>query len=99
MVQQDVPDTLLQRLLNRLDHIEYRLVPGSRDEATRDALSQFQRARLLEQQDQLIADIVASAPRQVPTVASHRGPGAYPALPRPLPAGHAAVASPDASQA
>ena len=106
MVEHELQEPVLQRLLNRLDRIEYRLVADSRDDISqlKDAVSNFHKARLQEQHDTMIADMWAAAPRAAtqaspaPQVASHRGPGAlYAKLPRPLPAGHAAEASPDPS--
>ena len=108
MAQHGVEDSLLQRLLSRLDHIEYRLMADSREEIAqvKSSVEHMREARLQEQHDNMIADMLAAAPRvvSVPTqqqaVASHRGPGAISEskLPRPLPAGHAGVASPDPSQ-
>ena len=88
--------SLLQRLLTRLDHIEFRVLrdqqqesSASRDElqSLRAAIDNMNRARQLEAQDSLLADAQALAPRAVPAQAppsgSHRGPGA---LPAPAPA-------------
>ena len=92
---------VLQRLLNRMDHIEFSLLRQSNQsmqavEQSHDVLQEevvslrstvefMQKARLLEQEDNLIADTLARAPRPLPVAVSHRGPGAVPA-PAPLPA-------------
>ena len=100
MVERDVQYSMIPRLLNRFDHIEYRLVVDSRDDISQleDAISNVHKARFQEQRDTMVAEMLAAAPRAIPQaapapqVACHRGPGAlYAKLPRPLPAGHEAI--------
>ena len=100
MVDPSLTQEMLQRLLNRLDHIEVGVLKEQQvvsQEARNDlqALSSvvgnMERARQLEAEDSLIADALARAPRATPlqAVASHRGPGALP--PPSAPAGQAAA--------
>ena len=79
------PSVLFQALLTRLDHIEFRLCKDQQEE-TRDAKDQLadvreeimrmHKARIMEQEDRLLADTLAAAPRaSLPCMAaSHRGP-------------------------
>ena len=76
------PDALIQRFMNRLDHIEYTLHERSRSDIDelRGMIEHMRTARLLEQEDSLRADQLAAAPRPnfaqaAPVMASHRGPG------------------------
>ena len=82
MVSQDLSAELLQRLLTRLDHIEYRLVKDQQHEVSlvneqlsdlRESVDdmveakRLEEADLLEAQDIAIADFHAYAPRVVPS--------------------------------
>ena len=90
MVDQSLVPELLQRLLSRLDHIEFGLLKHQQAEtevARQDidvlgeTISNMERARRLEAQDSLLADAIASAPRAA--LMSHRGPGILPAASAP----------------
>ena len=99
--QGNLSQELLQRFLTRMDHIEYRLIQEQKDDVSdaradiedvKAMIGHMQRARQLEAQDIAIADALARAPRQVPAVGSHRGPGAVApskAAPSPAPPGSA----------
>ena len=87
----EVHDSLLQRLLTRMDHLEFGLMERSRHDVQelKDSIGRFQKARRLEAEDSMVANALAYAPRAPPPGIGHRGPGSeYPMLPRPLPAGH-----------
>ena len=99
---------MLQRLLTRLDHIEFRVLreqqqqsQSSQDEllALRSVIDDMQHARQLEAQDLLVANAQAQAPRAVPPSApasmSHRGPGVLPAPVQPQASVGSPVASPE----
>ena len=79
---------LVQRLLTRMDHLEYGLLDQSNRQLQdlTGVVDNMRRARLLEQEDNLLADMLAAAPRAVPPAASHRGPGSEPPRPKPAPA-------------
>ena len=90
--QESIPTELLQRRLTRLDFVEYTLVKQNANDVkrVRDDVDHIRRARLQEQEDTLIADAYAYAPRAqpqaaAPAPASHRGPGALVATRQDLP--------------
>ena len=79
----DVTLQLLQRLLTRIDHLEFNVVGNQRAEvedareeieSVRETVKRMERARQLEAQDIAWADAWARAPRQQPS-GGHRGPG------------------------
>ena len=81
--QSDTTQQLVQRLLTRMDHLEYRLIRDTRHdvEHTHDELSQLrsvvghmQKARKMEAEDSLVANTLAEAPRAQPAHAPARAP-------------------------
>ena len=71
---------LVQALLNRMDHLEYRLLRDTREQVDdlRDTVGNIQKARRALAEE--------GEPARAPLVASHRGPGAEAPLPAPSPA-------------
>ena len=77
MVEPSQIGPLIQRLLTRMNHLEFRLLRDANEQlqdVSRD-LDTMRRARQLEAADMFLADAWAVAPRPPPASASHRGPG------------------------
>ena len=83
MVEPSQIGPLIQRLLTRMVHMEYRVLRDATDhlqDVSRD-LETMRRAHQLEAADMYLADAWAAAPRPPPAPTSHRGPGSE--APRP----------------
>ena len=96
---QDMTPQLLQRLLSRLDFIEYRLIRDNQSdtveqvERLRTDMTKFREAARLEAADRALADAWAVAPRYAHV--GHRGPGAEPMRPAPARAPAPAAPAPE----